>query len=484
MAITKPPVLPAWAESGDKVTPSNAEIQVGWPLSSIPPSRQRFNWLLNYLANAVRYFSRRGMPDYDAAETYKIGDRVIGDDGKTYRSLQDANTGNTPSSSTLWWERWGFTKTELNAEMYAHDYKDSVRVATTANLAALSGLLTVDGVVLNAGDRVLVKDQTTGSQNGIYLAASGGWTRALDADDGTKLTSGALVPVEAGTANADTVWMLTTDGAITIGATALTFALNAGGNKFVKKAGDTLLGALTLFGGDTGVTPAQFDATTKLATTEFVQKALGNFSGRYGANTTQTLTAANAAGKVVNSNGTGLVLTLPLSTAVPAGTVICFENDGNDLSIARQGTDLISTSSSNSTSITLKAGDTLLMESNALGTWRVIGGSGQVLYSNLFGSSLAGNGYKYIPDKNSPSGFWIVQWADGTNVAAAGNQTITLPIAFPNANLKTFVTNIYASSAQNGGYGFISSTTSQVVVARNNADNGNGVAPRVLSIGY
>ena len=97
MAITKPPVLPAWAESGDKVTPSNAEIQVGWPLSSIPPSRQRFNWLLNFLANGIRYFSRRGLPDYDAAETYMTGDRIIGDDGKTYRSIQDNNTGNTPA---------------------------------------------------------------------------------------------------------------------------------------------------------------------------------------------------------------------------------------------------------------------------------------------------------------------------------------------------------------------------------------------------
>lgn len=109
MAITKPPVLPAWADAGDKVQPSDAEIQVGWPLSSVPPSRQRFNWLLNFLANGVRYFSRRGLPDYDAGETYMIGDRVIGDDGSTYVSIADDNTGNAPSSSPLKWMIWAMT---------------------------------------------------------------------------------------------------------------------------------------------------------------------------------------------------------------------------------------------------------------------------------------------------------------------------------------------------------------------------------------
>lgn len=223
MALTKPPVLPPWAEAGDKVQPTNAEIQTGWPLSNTPPARQRWNWILNFLANGIRYLTRRGMPDYGADETYMIGDRVIGDDGKTYRSIQDNNTGNAPSASPLWWERWGFGASELSTELNKLDYKTSCRVATTANLAALSGLLTIDGVVLVAGDRVLVKDQAVGSQNGIYVAAVGAWARAADADDGAKLNSGAIVPVEAGTVNGDTLWMLTTDGAITIGVTSLAF---------------------------------------------------------------------------------------------------------------------------------------------------------------------------------------------------------------------------------------------------------------------
>jgi hypothetical protein len=118
----------------------------------------------------------------------------------------------------------------------ANDYKASVRVATTANIASLVGGApdTVDGITLVLGDRVLVKDQSTGAQNGIYTVttlgtgANGTWTRATDADAAGELTIGALVPVEVGTANADSLWMLTTDGTITIGTTALTFTKQGG----------------------------------------------------------------------------------------------------------------------------------------------------------------------------------------------------------------------------------------------------------------
>jgi hypothetical protein len=107
------------------------------------------------------------------------------------------------------------------------DYKDSVRVATTANIA-LTGTQTIDGIAVVAGDRVLVKDQTAAAENGIYVVAAGAWARADDADGSGDLTAGAIVPVETGSLNADTLWMLTTDGSITIGTTALTFKLRSG----------------------------------------------------------------------------------------------------------------------------------------------------------------------------------------------------------------------------------------------------------------
>src|SRR3990172_1735443 len=93
------------------------------------------------------------------------------------------------------------------------DFKGSVRVATTANIT-LSGLQTVDGVALAANDRVLVKDQTTGSANGIYVAKTGAWTRATDFDSNDEVTAGSLVAIEEGTASGDSLMLLATNNPI------------------------------------------------------------------------------------------------------------------------------------------------------------------------------------------------------------------------------------------------------------------------------
>lgn len=117
---------------------------------------------------------------------------------------------------------WIASQDYVHGELQKLDAKQSVRAATVANIT-LSGVQTIDGVALTVGDRVLVKDQTAAAQSGIYLVAAQGWTRATDADNGTKLSSGARVAVEEGTSNAGSVWYLSTAGTINVGTTALTF---------------------------------------------------------------------------------------------------------------------------------------------------------------------------------------------------------------------------------------------------------------------
>lgn len=108
------------------------------------------------------------------------------------------------------------------------DFKHSVLVATTANIV-LSGIQTVDGVLLAADARVLVKDQAQAKDNGIYVVpAAGAWKRAQDADASVEVTPGLFVTVEKGTANGDSVWQLVTDATIVLGTTALTFEVVAG----------------------------------------------------------------------------------------------------------------------------------------------------------------------------------------------------------------------------------------------------------------
>ncbi len=139
------------------------------------------------------------------------------------------------------------TKAYADALKAGFDFKDSVRVASTANLT-LSGTQTIDGVAVIAGDRVLAKNQTTGADNGIYVVAAGAWARATDADVSAEVSAGMTVPVAEGTANGDSAWFLTTNDPITLGTTALTFSKlgpSSGGlAKFSQSVGD---GAATSF---------------------------------------------------------------------------------------------------------------------------------------------------------------------------------------------------------------------------------------------
>lgn len=108
------------------------------------------------------------------------------------------------------------------ADQQGRAHKEPCRATTTVDII-LSGPQTVDGVLLATGDRVLVKDQVGGEENGIYLVAAGPWTRTIDADSSIKIRPGTLVAVAEGTLHGDSVWMLATDGVITLGATLLTF---------------------------------------------------------------------------------------------------------------------------------------------------------------------------------------------------------------------------------------------------------------------
>ncbi|CAB4145870.1 hypothetical protein UFOVP1491_66 [uncultured Caudovirales phage] len=141
------------------------------------------------------------------------------------------------------------TKAYVDTTAQGIDWKASVRAATTANVTLASALEngdTLDGVVLATGNRILVKDQTTGSQNGIYVVkSSGAPDRSTDADLAAELTSNFAVFVEEGTVNADQGYVLTNDGAITVGSTALTFTQFTGLGQIIAgtgldKTGNTL----------------------------------------------------------------------------------------------------------------------------------------------------------------------------------------------------------------------------------------------------
>lgn len=113
------------------------------------------------------------------------------------------------------------TKNYVDNAVSGLSWKNSVRVATTANIT-LSGTQTIDGIALAVGNRVLVKNQTTASQNGIYVVASTSWSRATDIDTWAEVVSAAVF-VEQGTVNADTAWICNVDSGGTLGTTTISW---------------------------------------------------------------------------------------------------------------------------------------------------------------------------------------------------------------------------------------------------------------------
>jgi len=162
----------------------------------------------------------------------------------------------TPTQSTD-----AVNKSYADALVNGLDIKESCRVASTSSFPSLGGsaALTVDGVALADGDRILVKDQTTASQNGIYyydVYSGTNWqfTRATDADGNDEVTPGMFTFIEEGTTNADSGYVLTTNGNINVGSTALTFTQFSGAGMVVAGNGLTKTGNTLAVGAGTGIT--------------------------------------------------------------------------------------------------------------------------------------------------------------------------------------------------------------------------------------
>jgi len=196
-----------------------------------------------------------------------------------------------------------------------------------------------------------------------------------------------------------------------------------------KNTQDQLLKALRGLGG-TGIftTPPLFDNSKKGATTEFVQRALGNYQKILGIDTQRVLTPADSGALISLFGAGGINVTLPAGASVPGGTTYSFFVVGTpgQYYIATSGSDTITfNGSTNVAGIDLYAGDTLVLTWSGL-AW-IATGSAQTKYQKGFYASLAQSGYQKLP-----SGF-IIQWMPvTTTVFSNGFNLAALPIAWPN----------------------------------------------------
>ena len=182
-------------------------------------------------------------------------------------------------------------------------------------------------------------------------------------------------------------------------------------------------------------TPAQFDISTKLATTAFVKTAGWQFGAPQVIATTQTLTPAQA-GKFLLLSGTPAgTVTLPAVNSVPAGTALRFCSQNNAWVVAQQSADkLILSNTNNVASISMAQGETLDLVTDGISGWFVVGGSAALKAADGFLASLTSNGYQKLP-----SGL-ILQWGSLSGYEPGGIGTDadwfgSFPMAFPNALL-------------------------------------------------
>lgn len=271
-----------------------------------------------------------------------------------------------------------------------NDYKASVRVATTANIASLNGGApnTLDGIALAANNRILVKDQATPSQNGIYYVATLGtgangiWLRAVDADGAGELSPGTLVVVEEGTAQADTLWLLSTDGPITIGTTGIQFVRRDSGaantNQLASGSVTASAGALT--------------ATLDPSTTDF----------------RSTTATSGARSSVTSASALSLVVPSGATLGVPANTS------------ARLYVLELNNAGVKEPAIVYQTGGISLNEEGVISTTALSGGSNSanVVYSAVARASVAYRVRLYFDVTLSVPGTWI----NPTRVQPVGGQ--------------------------------------------------------------
>ena len=171
----------------------------------------------------------------------KNGGRVVYDSGNSlFKVTTDGTTlGHMNVATTPTADNHATSKAYVDSVASGLDVKDSVRAASTGNVDVSSAPSTIDGVNLASGDRVLLKNQTTASQNGIYVynGSASAMTRAADMDAAGEFV-GAFFFVEEGTVNSDQGFVMSSNGPITVGTSDIEFTKFTGTGQIT--AGDAL----------------------------------------------------------------------------------------------------------------------------------------------------------------------------------------------------------------------------------------------------
>ena len=235
-------------------------------------------------------------------------------------------------------------KTYVDAQL-AKIASRKVRAASTVAITLATGCEngdTIDGVTLATGDRVLLKNQSSAAENGIWVvAASGAPTRATDADSSAELVN-ISVWVSEGTINADTLWTCTTDAPITVGTTAITFASIATGSVSLASTTDVLTGTDTTKAASPDALAALWEQGTDVASAATVTLGEGGYFRITGSTAITDIDFATdkpgrkawvrfAGTLTLTHNATTLILPTGANITTAAGDMALFVSEGSDV---------------------------------------------------------------------------------------------------------------------------------------------------------
>jgi len=204
--------------------------------------------------------------------------------------------------------------------------KAACQVGTTANIS-LTGLQTIDGYTTVAGDRVLVKNQTTTSQNGIYIASASAWSRSTDLDVWSEVPGAYTVVLNGG--QAETGWVSTAATTGTINVTAMPWVQFSGNSTYYAGTGLTL-SSNTFSITNTGVTAASYGSASQTVT--FVINAQGQVTSA----TSQNI--AIAASQITSGTISSSLITGNYSGITGVGTITTGTWNATTIGVAYGGT--------------------------------------------------------------------------------------------------------------------------------------------------
>lgn len=307
------------------------------------------------------------------------------------------------------------TKNYVDNVAQGLDVKASCLVATTANIT-LSATQTIDGIALSVGDRVLVKNQTTQSQNGIYVVASGAWSRSTDADTWSELVS-AFTFVEKGATQADTGWVCTVDAGGTLGTTAVTWSQFSGAGTYSAGTGLTLTGnsfSIT----NTTVTAGSYGSATQVGT--FSVNAQGQLTAA--GNTTVTPAIGSITGM---ATGASTFLTTPSSANLAA---LLTDETGTGANVFANTPTLITPILGTPTSGTLTNCTGLPLSTGITGTLPVgNGGTGTTtLTGYVYGNGTSAMTASTTIPNTAISGLGTMSTQNANNIAVTGGSLTNL----------------------------------------------------------